>query len=76
MDLDKLEWSADKSVLFIKEGAIEFQTTYYLKVTILNTATSDNAGTESEYSFTTDQEPVAGQIQVSPDKGDMFDTEF
>ena len=76
VDLDMLEWSADKSVLFINQGAIQFQTTYFLKVTILNTATEDQVGTESEYSFTTDAEPIAGQIQVTPNSGNMFDTQF
>jgi hypothetical protein len=77
VDQEKLTVSADQTILIIEENALQFATTYTLEVTITNLASiNQDAITVQTYEFTTTNEPIAGQITVTPQRGIMFNTEF
>lgn len=62
-------------ILYIDSFALKYATTYELFVEIKNDSPGGKTKTET-LAFTTQDEPLAGTMQVAPAEGIMLDTKF
>jgi len=70
-----LEYSYDRSLLLLKKGALDFSTTYTLKVTVSNSL-ADKAKGVKTVTMEIGKPPELGWAVITPQTGTFLQTQF